>query len=106
MTSSALHLYDTYAISHPSKVTQLKKQNLRKPIIDCSTRWCSIVVMLKRLSLLKDYCTELAVTKFEKFETLIDAEWAKIEEVCQTLASQNVHRKTSNRTTNSYRLLQ
>jgi len=43
------------------------------------------VIMLERLSLLKDYCTELAVTKFEKFETLTDAEWAKIEEVCQTL---------------------
>ncbi|XP_018406377.1 PREDICTED: zinc finger BED domain-containing protein 4-like, partial [Cyphomyrmex costatus] len=63
----------------------LKKQNLKKPIIDCPTRWCSTVIMLERLLLLKDYCTELAVTKFEKFETLTDAEWAKIEEVCQIL---------------------
>lgn len=63
----------------------LKKQNLKKPIIDCPTRWSSTVVMLERLLLLKDYCTELAVTKFEKFETLTNAEWVKIEEVCQTL---------------------
>ncbi|EFN68823.1 Zinc finger BED domain-containing protein 4 [Camponotus floridanus] len=63
----------------------LKKQNLKKPIIDCPTRWCSTVIMLERLLLLKNYCTELAVTKFENFETLTDAEWAKIEEVCRTL---------------------
>lgn len=63
----------------------LKKQNLKKPIIDCPTRWCSTMIMLERLLLLKDYCTELAVTKFEKFETLTDVEWAKTDEVCQTL---------------------
>ncbi|XP_067213908.1 uncharacterized protein [Linepithema humile] len=63
----------------------LKKQNLKKPIIDCPTRWSSTVDMLERLLLLKDYCTELAVTKFEKFETLTDAEWVKIEKVCQIL---------------------
>ncbi|XP_011172858.1 uncharacterized protein LOC105205238 [Solenopsis invicta] len=69
----------------PTFLFMLKKQNLKKPIIDYPARCCSTIIMLERLLLLKDYCTELAVTKFEKFETLTDTEWETIQEVCQTL---------------------
>lgn len=63
----------------------IKKQNLKKPIIDCPTRWCSTVDMLENLLLLKDYCEELALTKFQNFVTLKDNEWTKIEEICAAL---------------------
>lgn len=63
----------------------IRKQNLKKPTIDCPTRWCSTVDMLENLLLLKDYCEELAVTKFQNFTTLEDDEWTKIEEICVAL---------------------
>ncbi|XP_011698547.1 PREDICTED: zinc finger BED domain-containing protein RICESLEEPER 2-like [Wasmannia auropunctata] len=63
----------------------IKKQNLKKPTIDCLTRWCSTIDMLENLLLLKDYCEELSVTKFQNFVTLQDAEWSKIEEICTAL---------------------
>jgi hypothetical protein len=63
----------------------LRKQNLKKPVIDCPTRWCSTLNMLESLLLLKNYCNELAVTKFQNFVTLKDDEWLKIEEICAAL---------------------
>ncbi|XP_071579126.1 zinc finger BED domain-containing protein 4-like [Temnothorax nylanderi] len=63
----------------------IKKQNFKKPTIDCPTRWCSTIDMLENLLLLKDYCEELSVTKFQNFVTLKDAEWSKIEEICTAL---------------------
>ncbi|XP_029167403.1 uncharacterized protein LOC114937896, partial [Nylanderia fulva] len=63
----------------------IKKQNLKKPVIDCPTRWCSTLDMLEHLLLLKDYCEKLAVTKFQNFMTLKDNEWTKIEEICAAL---------------------
>lgn len=63
----------------------ISKQNLKKPIIDCPTRWCSTIDMLENLLSLKEYCQELAVTKFQHFVTLKDDEWKKIEEICSAL---------------------
>ena len=63
----------------------INKQKLKKPTIDCLTRWCSTVEMLENLLLLKDFCTELDVTKFQNFETLKDEEWKKVEEICAAL---------------------
>lgn len=63
----------------------IRKQNLKKPTIDCPTRWCSTIDMLENLLLLKDYCEELSVTKFQNFVTLRNAEWSKISEICTAL---------------------
>lgn len=63
----------------------ISKQNLKKPIIDCPTRWCSTIDMLESLLLLKNYCEELAVTKFQNFVTLKSDEWKKIDEICAAL---------------------
>lgn len=63
----------------------IKKQNLKKPTIDCPTRWCSTIDMLENMLLLKDYCEELSVTKFQNFVTLKDTEWSKIKEICTAL---------------------
>ncbi|XP_018376455.1 PREDICTED: uncharacterized protein LOC108769763 [Trachymyrmex cornetzi] len=63
----------------------IRKQNLKKPTLDCPTQWCSIIDMLENLLLLQDYCEELSVTKFQNFVTLKDDEWSKIEEICAAL---------------------
>jgi len=63
----------------------ISKQKFKKPTIDCPTRWCSTIDMLENLLLLKDYCEELAITKFQNFVTLKDDEWKKIEEICAGL---------------------
>lgn len=71
----------------------IKKQNLKKPIIDCPTRWCSTVNMLESLLLLKDYCEELWITKFQNFTTLKDEEWMKIKKICATLQPSKIGTK-------------
>lgn len=68
----------------------IKKQNLKKPIIDCPTRWCFTVDMLESLLSLQDYCEELSVTKFQNFTTLKDDEWTKIKEIYTTLQPSKV----------------
>lgn len=42
-----------------SIVIVLKSIKLRKPILDCATRWSSTINMLERLVELKDFCKEV-----------------------------------------------
>ncbi|KYM94576.1 Zinc finger BED domain-containing protein 4, partial [Cyphomyrmex costatus] len=63
----------------------IRKQNFKKPTLDCPTRWCSTIDMLENLLLFQDYCEELSVTKFQNFVTLKDDEWLKIKKICTAL---------------------
>lgn len=45
----------------------VEERKIQKPIIDCSTRWGSTFDMLKRLLELKEFCTEMALKKFNNF---------------------------------------
>ncbi|KAJ8926255.1 hypothetical protein NQ314_021376 [Rhamnusium bicolor] len=63
----------------------LQKQNLKKPIIDCTTRWGSTHDMLIRLLELKDFCTEMSFTNLKKFKNLTNLQWNKIVEITNAL---------------------
>ncbi|XP_031330371.1 uncharacterized protein LOC116161229 [Photinus pyralis] len=63
----------------------IKKQNLKKPVIDCVTRWGSTMKMLESLLDLKEFCLEMSITSSDKFENFSELEWTKVNHICQAL---------------------
>ncbi|KAH6927517.1 hypothetical protein HPB50_005183 [Hyalomma asiaticum] len=63
----------------------IKKLSLRKPILDCPTRWHSTHNTLERLTELRSFCTELSVTNREMH--MRNVQWERIEGLVEALQS-------------------
>lgn len=64
-------------------LTIIKTMKLKKPIIDCATRWHSTHDMLERLLLLKDFCRDMAGSIEELY--LSENDWSDIQDICNVL---------------------
>lgn len=62
----------------------IRKLKLKKPILDCVTRWMSTVIMLKRLTELRGFCDDMFGTGTEL--RLQDDEWRAVDDAIQALA--------------------
>lgn len=61
----------------------IKREKLKKPILDCETRWSSTYMMLKRLLELNSFCVDLAVSIKELH--LSESNWVSIEKIVNIL---------------------
>ena len=71
----------------------IKRQGLRKPILDCITRWNSTLEMIERLLELKQLCSEF-VSQFPKFENLSEDNWRRLEDLASALLPARICSKT------------
>ncbi|CAK9296598.1 unnamed protein product [Gordionus sp. m RMFG-2023] len=62
----------------------LSKLNLKKPLIDCCTRWNSIYLMLERLLELKSFCQEISLQS-DREKCLSENEWKIISDILKAL---------------------
>lgn len=67
----------------PNVMMMIKKLNLRKPILNCPTRWHSTHDMLERLLELQGFCVEVSATNRDLF--LAGDEWSRIEDIVRAL---------------------
>ncbi|XP_064475529.1 zinc finger BED domain-containing protein 4-like [Ornithodoros turicata] len=67
----------------PTVMMMIKKLRLRKPILDCPTRWLSTYDMLQRLMDLRSFCVDMASTNREVF--LTTDEWGRIDGIIKGL---------------------
>lgn len=61
----------------------LKSKNLKRPSIDCTTRWGSTFDMLRSLLPLQDFCKEISTTSLKKLKNF--SQWTAIQKLCATL---------------------
>ncbi|XP_064472544.1 uncharacterized protein LOC135387057 [Ornithodoros turicata] len=62
----------------------IRKLKLKKPILDCVTRWMSTVIMLRRLTELRGFCDDMFGTDNEL--RLQDDEWKAVDDAIEALA--------------------
>lgn len=74
----------------PTFIALIKKQNLKKPLLDCPTRWSSTYLMLERLQTLKDFCDVMD----EKDLKLTESEWINIQNILNVLLPAHKASKT------------
>ncbi|GLV46433.1 hypothetical protein CBL_20772 [Carabus blaptoides fortunei] len=67
----------------PTILVLIKKMKLRKPIVDCPTRWHSTCDMLERLSILQEFCKDMAPSHNELH--LKEGEWTQINNIVSAL---------------------
>lgn len=67
----------------PTLLNLLRTQKLRKPVIECVTRWGSTYSMFKRLLELKTFCLKSA--KDIKELHINESDWHRIEKLCEVL---------------------
>lgn len=63
----------------------IRKLNMKKPIIDCSTRWMSTVQMLRRLLELREFCGDLFSSNEELHFT--EEDWQNAEQIVLSLSA-------------------
>lgn len=72
-------------LQRPNMAILLKKQNIKRPIIDCTTRWNLTLLMLRYLSdpNVKEFCNNMAAANADFFFSR--EEWKQIEEIVTAL---------------------
>lgn len=73
----------------------IKSENLKKPTLDCTTRWHSTLDMLINLHELRDFCKEFAKrdNNFKKI-VLNDSEWVVVKQIIDSLMPSKICVKT------------
>ncbi|XP_065320584.1 zinc finger BED domain-containing protein 4-like [Gordionus sp. m RMFG-2023] len=71
-------------IRNQTTMAILSKLNLKKPLIDCCTRWNSIYLMLERLLELKSFCQEISLQS-DREKCLSENEWKIISDILKAL---------------------
>ncbi|XP_064469959.1 uncharacterized protein LOC135384700 [Ornithodoros turicata] len=61
----------------------IRKLKLKKPVLDCPTRWMSTVAMLRRLLELRGFCADMFTEETEFF--LADEDWNLVQISIETL---------------------
>ncbi|XP_065314825.1 zinc finger BED domain-containing protein 4-like [Gordionus sp. m RMFG-2023] len=72
-------------IRNQTTMSILSKLNLKKPLIDCCTRWNSIYLMLERLLELKNFCQEISAQSNDREKCLSENEWKIISDILKAL---------------------
>ncbi|KAM7280968.1 zinc finger BED domain-containing protein 4-like [Ixodes scapularis] len=75
----------------PTTMMLVKKLNLKKPILDCPTRWNSTCDMLERLIELKHFCIDMGKSSTDF--VVSDETWAAIEGIIASLRPAKVATK-------------
>ncbi|KAM7282286.1 zinc finger BED domain-containing protein 4-like [Ixodes scapularis] len=75
----------------PTTMMLVKKLNLKKPILDCPTRWNSTCDMLERLIELKPFCIDMGKSSTDF--VVSDETWAAIEGIIASLRPAKVATK-------------
>ncbi|XP_039952562.1 uncharacterized protein LOC126765380 [Bactrocera neohumeralis] len=80
----------------PTLLNLLRTKKLRKPMLECVTRWGSTYNMLKSLLEVKDFCCESSKDIKELYMT--DDDWQQIESACDILfPAYNISLKLQNK---------